>query len=93
MSPPPMTLSLALWFSLLALRVAAQHCHLNRAGDQQPLDPSIPSPSISSITNASTPTGTSYPQPSNTPFVYGQDKIRGVNLYVDSSFPSFPVWP
>lgn len=93
MSLPPMTRSLVLWFSLLVLQAASQHCHLNRARDQQPLDPSIPSPSNSINSSTVSPTGTSHPQPSNTPFVYGRDKIRGVNLYVVSSFPVIPTRP
>ena len=77
----PTALALLIRLSLLALPVTSQHCQLNRARaqpDQQPLDPSIPSPSISNATSTS-PT---QPKPSSTPFVYGRDKVRGVNLYV-----------
>lgn len=80
-------LALALHLGPLVLSVTGQHCKLNQArGDpaQRPLDPSVPSPSVSPINNASSirPSSTllTQPQPSSTPFVYGRDKIRGVNL-------------
>ncbi|KAF9647958.1 glycoside hydrolase [Thelephora ganbajun] len=86
----PTVLSFVLRLSLLVPPATSQHCKLNRESKrsvQQPLDPSIPSPSISRITNSSStnsisPTGTSSikSQPSSTPFVYGRDKVRGVNL-------------
>jgi len=83
----PTALSLILWLSPLVLPVTSQRCQLVRAG-QQPLNPSVPSPSISSITNtSSTPTSTSStPQPT---FVYGRDKVRGVNLCVIPDFSAF----
>lgn len=89
---PPTALSLALWLSLLA-PVATQHCKLIRArdrSDQQPLDPNVPSPGPS-LPGGVSPTGASStsPQPSSTAFVYGQDKIRGVNVCVAPSFPAF----
>lgn len=74
---------LVLWLTILALPVTSQYCKLIKRSDQQPLGPSIPSPSISPITNTTggaSPTGTSSSQPTSTPFVYGRDKIRGVNL-------------
>jgi hypothetical protein len=92
------SLALTLHFNLLVSPVASQHCQLNQARGhpaQQPLGPSVPSPSISPITNFTSstvpPSSTSLtkPQPSRTPFVYGRDKIRGVNLCV-VRFPVFP---
>lgn len=95
---------LVLWLSLSVLPVTGQlRCDLVRAdghSDQQPLNPSIPSPSISPITNISstnsplpTRTSSTQPQPSSTPFVYGRDKIRGVNLCVIPRYPAFPFVP
>jgi len=90
----PSALSLVLRLTLLAVPVISQQCQLVRAGGQQPLDPSIPSPSVSPIANTVSSTSTSSTQPSSIPFVYGRDKVRGVNLCVISRLPAsrqFPV--
>lgn len=99
MVPLSIALALLIQLSLSVLPVSSQQCQLVRAGahsDPQPSDPSIPSPSISSITNTSStsgvlPTSTTQPQPTSTPFVYGRDKIRGVNLCVVSPLQVFPT--
>ena len=90
----PIALSLLVCLCLSVLPTAASHqCRLTRTGERSPEDPSIPSPSISSITNTSSTRTSTHPQPTGTPFVYGQGKIRGVNLCVVPRFPASPFVP
>ena len=76
-------LLLVLEFSLLALLATSQHCQLyQERGVQSHFNHSVPSPSPSLIHGSPTRASSAHPNPSSTSFVYGTDKIRGVNLYV-----------
>jgi hypothetical protein len=69
------------------LLTAGNQCRLVPPGSQALASvPGIPSPSFSPIPNSTSSGGSNSNQ--STPFVYGRDTIRGVNLYVFDYQPS-----
>ena len=85
-------LEIAIIFSATQVEAKKQQCHLkprDQAVLQPPTNPGTGGGS-SSDSATSTPTvpvanpSTSVPTPTATPFKYGTDKVRGVNLYVFS---------